>query len=231
MPTIRSTIAWKYLFHCTCCWLNYTSRVKTITVSPDTSKFTTFVHVQESQTTLNLNSREAEWCVWMSHLSPIWELIQPEKWHRVTVDRHDEGDHADQVHHKARLHHVRRLHAAVTKHDGVRCCGYRQGKGIGADYSWNKMKFLYSWKIIVFGWGELKAHQLAGWGKLGWCTWWSPSWPRLARERSLSPCLTPRWLSSPARYFIVMAKDQRHGKYFSENLTFFKSKQQDTLTR
>ena len=201
MSTVRSNIAWKYLFHCTCCWLNYTSRVKTITVSPDTSKFTTFVHVRQGQTTLNLNSREAEWCIWMSRLSPVWELIQPEKWHRVTVDRHDKGDHADQVHHKACLHHVRRLHAAVTKHDGVRCCGYRQGKGIGADDSWSKMKFLYSWKIIVFGWGELKAHPLAGWGKSGWCTWWSPSWPRSALGRSLSPCLTPRWLSSPARCF------------------------------
>ena len=96
----------------------------------------------------------------MSRLSPVWELVQTEKWHRVTVDRHDERDHAYQVHHKARLHHVRRLHAAVTEHDGVRCCGYRQGKGIGADDSWNKMNFLYS-KVIAIGSGELKAHPLA----------------------------------------------------------------------
>ena len=139
MPTIRSNIAWKYLFHCTCCWLNYTSRVKTITVvSPDTSKFTTFVHVQQSQTTLNLNSREAEGCVWMSSLSPVRKLVQTEKWHRITVDRHDEGDHADQVHDKSCLHHVRRLHAAVTKHDGVRSSRDGQGEGIGADNALGK---------------------------------------------------------------------------------------------
>ena len=59
-----------------------------------------------------------------------------------------------------------------------------------------QIKFLYS-KVIAIGCRELKAHPLARWGKLGWCTWWSPSWPRSARERSLSPCLTPRWLSSP----------------------------------